>query len=60
MRAVTVMGLAPWTVGALLAGSIVSAPAQQSSVASPQLSPTRTAPSVQEAPNTNCDAYAAE
>jgi TPR repeat protein len=56
MRAVTVMGLSLWTVGALLAGSIASAPAQQSS---PQLSSTRTAPSPQEAPITNCDAYAA-
>ena len=59
MRAVTVIGLALWTVGALLAGSIAPASAQQSSVGSPQLSPTPIAPSPQEAPNTNCDAYAA-
>ena len=55
LRAVVVMELVLWT--ALLAGSMASALAQQS--ASPQWSPTRIVPSPQEAPGTDCDAYAA-
>jgi len=57
MRAVTEMELILWTAGALLAGSMASALAQPS--ASPQLSPAQIASSPQEAPKTNCDAYAA-